>query len=342
MISRRELLLLLVAASAAPGTASAKVRGGISAEQEMNHRDLVEIVAKLQQGYDELKSKHDDLHSKHTKLQKQYDAEKAKRELQQQIPRSSCNCASLTVSGDTFIGGDTTIYGDANLSGDFTTITGTSLSIQSKRTEIDGDMLTIQTSGAGTRTGANSAINVAGGAITAASLTVSGETFLGGSMTVMGDTNLSGGKTTVVGDEMIIKSSKTEIDGQMATIKTRSVSNQDGEPATTSININGGSMAILGDSMMMRGFEYFTVNADQTSITGEVDIIGSTSIKGDHLAIDGGLVSLGKNTAMIVDGTVALNNVTSVRDLRSKNTTITESLMMCGMFEAGMKECPTR
>jgi len=161
-------------------------------------------------------------------------------------------------------------------------------------------------------------------------------------MTVMGDANLSGGRTTVVGDEMIIKSSKTEIDGQMATIKSRSIANRDGEPATTSININGGSMAILGDSMMMRGFEFFTVNADQTSITGEVDIIGSTSIKGDHLAIDGGLVSIGKNTAMIVDGTVALNNVTSVRDLRSKNATITESLMMCGMFEAGLKDCPAR
>ena len=329
-------------AASAPSATSAKVRGGISSEREINQRDLVDIVAKLQQGYDELKSKHDDLHSKHNKLQKQYDAEKAERELQQQLPRSSCNCASLTVAGDTYLGGDTTIYGDTNLSGDTTTITGTSLSIQSKKTEIDGDMLTIQTSGAGTRTGASSAINVAGGAITAASLTVSGETFLGGSMTVMGDTNLSGGKTTVVGDEMIIKSSKTEIDGQMATIKSRSIANRDGEPATTSININGGSMAILGDSMMMRGFEYFTINADQTSITGEVDIIGSTSIKGDHLAIDGGLVSLGKSTAMIVDGTVALNNVTSVRDLRSKNTTITESLMMCGMFEAGMKECPTR
>ena len=198
MISRRGFLLLLVAASA-PHAASAKVRGGISAEQEMNHRDLVEIVAKLQQGYDELKSKHDDLHSKHNKLQQQYDAEKAERELQQQLPRSSCNCASLTVAGDTYLGGDTTIYGATNLSGDTTTISGTSLSIQSKKTEIDGDMLTIQTSGAGTRTGANSAINVAGGAITAASLTVSGETFLGGSMTVMGDTNLSGGKTTVVG-----------------------------------------------------------------------------------------------------------------------------------------------
>mmetsp|Transcript_15996 Transcript_15996/g.45920 ORF Transcript_15996/g.45920 Transcript_15996/m.45920 type:complete len:343 (-) Transcript_15996:174-1202(-) len=341
MISRSGLLLLLVSASV-PNVVSAKVRGGISNEQAIDHRDLVEIVAKIQQGYDELKSQHNELHSKHNKLQKQYDAEKAERELQQQLPRSACNCASLTVAGDTFLGGDTTIYGDANLSGDITTITGTSLSIQSKKTDIDGDMLTIQTSGAGTRTGANSAINVAGGAITAASLTVSGETFLGGSMTVMGDANLSGGRTTVVGDEMIIKSSKTEIDGQMATIKSRSIANRDGEPATTSININGGSMAILGDSMMMRGFEFFTVNADQTSITGEVDIIGSTSIKGDHLAIDGGLVSIGKNTAMIVDGTVALNNVTSVRDLRSKNATITESLMMCGMFEAGLKDCPAR
>ena len=177
-------------------------------------------------------------------------------------------------------------------------------------------------------------------AITAASLTVSGETFLGGSMTVLGDANLSGGRTTVVGDEMVIKSSKTEIDGQMTTIKSRSVANRDGEPATTSININGGSMAILGNSMMMRGFEFFTVNADHTSITGEVDITGSTKIEGDHLAIGGGLVSIGKGTAMIVDGTVALNNVTSIRDLRSKNTTVAESLMLCGMFEAGMKECP--
>ena len=177
-------------------------------------------------------------------------------------------------------------------------------------------------------------------AITAASLTVSGETFLGGSMTVLGDANLSGGRTTVVGDEMVIKSSKTEIDGQMTTIKSRSIANRDGEPATTSINIHGGSMAILGNSMMMRGFEFFTVNADQTSITGEVDITGSTKIEGDHLAIGGGLVSIGKGTALIVDGTVALNNVTSIRDLRSKNTTIAESLMLCGMFEAGMKECP--
>lgn len=162
MISRSGLLLLLVSASV-PNVVSAKVRGGISNEQAIDHRDLVEIVAKIQQGYDELKSQHNELHSKHNKLQKQYDAEKAERELQQQLPRSACNCASLTVAGDTFLGGDTTIYGDANLSGDITTITGTSLSIQSKKTDIDGDMLTIQTSGAGTRTGANSAINVAGG-----------------------------------------------------------------------------------------------------------------------------------------------------------------------------------
>jgi len=179
-------------------------------------------------------------------------------------------------------------------------------------------------------------------AITAASLTVSGETFLGGGVTVMGDANLSGSKTTVVGDEMTIRSSKTEIDGQMATIKTRSIANREGDPATTSIAINGGSMAILGDSMMMRGFEYFTVNADRTSITGELDIVGSTNIHGDHMAIDGGLISIGRNAAVIVDGTVALNNVTSVRDLRSKNTTITESLHMCGLFEAGMATCPTR
>ena len=162
MISRSGLLLLLVSASA-PNTVTAKVRGGISNERDIDHRDLVEIVAKLQNGYDELKSQHDALHSKHNKLQKQYDAEKSERGLQMQLPRSSCNCASLTVEGEAFIGGDTIIHGDATLSGNVTTISGTSLSIQSKKTEIDGDMLTIQTSGAGTRTGENSAINVSGG-----------------------------------------------------------------------------------------------------------------------------------------------------------------------------------
>ncbi len=163
MISRSGLLLLLLVSASAPNTVSAKVRGGISNERDIDHRDLVEIVAKLQNGYDELKSQHDALHSKHNKLQKQYDAEKSERGLQMQLPRSSCNCASLTVEGEAFIGGDTIIHGDATLSGNVTTISGTSLSIQSKKTEIDGDMLTIQTSGAGTRTGENSAINVSGG-----------------------------------------------------------------------------------------------------------------------------------------------------------------------------------
>ena len=94
-------------------------------------------------------------------------------------PRSACNCASLTVGGDTHIGGATKIYGDTTLAGPLTTVTGTTMAIQSKKTEIDGDVLTIQTSGAGTRTGESSAINIAGGAITANSLTVSGESFLG-------------------------------------------------------------------------------------------------------------------------------------------------------------------
>ena len=162
MISRSGLLLLLLVSASAPNAVSAKVRGSIS-EQDIDHRDLVEVVAKLQNGYDELKSQHDALHSKHNKLQEQYDAEKSERELQMQLPRSSCNCASLTVEGEAFIGGDTIIHGDATLSGTTTTITGDMLTIQSKKTDIDGDMLTIQTSGAGTRTGANSAINVSGG-----------------------------------------------------------------------------------------------------------------------------------------------------------------------------------
>lgn len=162
MISRSGLLLLLLVSASAPNAVSAKVRGSIS-EQDIDHRDLVEIVAKLQNGHDELKSQHDALHSKHNKLQEQYDAEKSERELQMQLPRSSCNCASLTVEGEAFIGGDTIIHGDATLSGTTTTITGDMLTIQSKKTDIDGDMLTIQTSGAGTRTGANSAINVSGG-----------------------------------------------------------------------------------------------------------------------------------------------------------------------------------
>lgn len=162
LISRRGLLLLLAVASV-PDGATAKVRGAASAELDIDFSDLVDIVAELQQGYDDLKSKHDDLHSKHNKLQKQYNAEKAERELQQQLPRSSCNCASLTVAGDSYFGGDATVYGDATLSGDSTTISGTTLSIYSKTTQIDGDMLTIQTNGAGTRGGSSSAINVAGG-----------------------------------------------------------------------------------------------------------------------------------------------------------------------------------
>ena len=165
MISRSGLLLLLLVSASAPNAVSAKVRGSIS-EQDIDHRDLVEVVAKLQKGYDELKSQHDALRSKHNKLQEQYDAEKSERELQMQrvqLPRSSCNCASLTVEGEAFIGGDTIIHGGATLSGTTTTITGDMLTIQSKKTDIDGDMLTIQTSGAGTRTGANSAINVSGG-----------------------------------------------------------------------------------------------------------------------------------------------------------------------------------
>ena len=160
-ISRSGLLLLLLVSASSPNAVSAKVRGGISNERDIDHRDLVEIVAKLQNGYDELKSQHDALHSKHHKLQMQYDAEKSERELQMQLPRSSCNCGS--VEGEVFIGGDTIIHGDATLSGNTTTITGDMLTIQTKKTDIDGDMLTIQTSGAGTRTGESSAINVSGG-----------------------------------------------------------------------------------------------------------------------------------------------------------------------------------
>ena len=141
-ISRSGLLLLLLVSASAPNAVSAKVRGGISNERDIDHRDLVEIVDKLQNGYDELKTQHE-------KLQEQYAAEKSERELQMQLPRSSCNCGSLTVEGEVFIGGDTIIHGDATLSGTTTTITG--------------DMLTIQTSGAGTRTGESSAINVSGG-----------------------------------------------------------------------------------------------------------------------------------------------------------------------------------
>ena len=110
-----------------------------------------------------LELKAEQKHKEAQALMEQYDAEKSERELQMQLPRSSCNCASLTVEGEAFIGGDTIIHGDATLSGTTTTITGDTLTIQSKKTDIDGDMLTIQTSGAGTRTGANSAINVSGG-----------------------------------------------------------------------------------------------------------------------------------------------------------------------------------
>mmetsp|Transcript_6169 Transcript_6169/g.11704 ORF Transcript_6169/g.11704 Transcript_6169/m.11704 type:complete len:335 (-) Transcript_6169:1353-2357(-) len=330
-VSQRALLLLAAAAT----SASAAVRGGGDRQQV----DL--LVADLQSKYEDLYAKYEDLSSKHDTLQAQYDTasdQMGSRHLAN-LPRSSCNCASLTVAGDTHIGGATKIYGDTTLAGPLTTVTGTSMAIQSKKTEIDGDVLTIQTSGAGTRTGESSAINIAGGAITADSLTVSGESFLGGGLSVMGDVTLSGSTTTIVGDELNVKSKRTEIDGEMATIKSRSIGNRGGEPATTSININGGSMAILADSMMMRGFEYFTVNADKTTITGEMNIVGPTSIKGEHFSVDGGLVSYSKNTAMIVDGTVAFNNVTSIRDLRGKNLTITESLMMCGMFEAGLPEC---
>ena len=155
-ISRSGLLLLLLVSASAPNAVSAKVRGGISNERDIDHRDLVEIVDKLQNGYDELKTQHE-------KLQEQYAAEKSERELQMQLPRSSCNCGSLTVEGEVFIGGDTIIHGDATLSGNTTTITGDMPTIQTKKTDIDGDMLTIQTSGAGTRTGESSAINVSGG-----------------------------------------------------------------------------------------------------------------------------------------------------------------------------------